>query len=62
MEVKYYGKDITVGHRDGAYFEVEIDNEQSTTGKDYTAYWLTDSKGNRAPESVYIELEKGMLK
>ena len=60
MKVKYYGRDLTGGHRDGACFEVETDNEQSPTGKNYTTYWLTDSEGNRAPESVYIELERGI--
>ena len=57
MKVKYHTRDYTVGHRDGAYFEVEKDDPKSSNGKSFTAYWLTDSEGNRAPEEVYHTLE-----
>lgn len=57
MKVRYYGRDTTPGHRDGAYFEVENNDPKSSTGKSFTAYWLTDTEGNRAPESVYAALE-----
>ena len=58
VNVKYYKRDCVVGFRDGAYFESEEDSKESETGKEYTAYWLVDCEGNRAPENIYIELMK----
>lgn len=56
MKITYYGESDIVGHGDWAYFEVEKDSKETVTGKEYVVYWLTDTKGNRAPESVYREL------
>ena len=60
MKVTYYERDLTVGHRDGAYFNVSESVSQGDDKDDNTAYWLTDHKGNRAPEVVYIELDKAL--
>jgi len=56
LKVRYHGRDSTVGHRDGAYFETEVNSKKSSTGKEFTAYWLVDHEGNRAPECVYVAL------
>jgi hypothetical protein len=60
MKVTYYERDLTVGHRDGAYFNVSESVSHGDDKDDNTAYWLTDHKGNRAPEVVYIELDKAL--
>jgi len=60
MKVTYYERDLTVGHRDGAYFNASESVKHGDDKDNNTAYWLTDHKGNRAPEGVYVELSKSL--
>ena len=51
---KYYGKDLTIGHRDDPFFEVEVNDDRSPTGKKYVAFRLVDIDGGKLmPEEIH---------
>ena len=60
LKVKYHERTFDIGFRDGAYFQARDESKKTRPGTGYTAYWLTDHEGNRAPESVYVALVDGL--
>lgn len=63
MSIKYYGRDLTAGHRDDPYFEAEVDDESSPTGKKYVAFRLICMDGGRVmPEAIHDHIAGCIIK
>ena len=62
MGIKYFGRDLTVGHKDEAYFEAEVDDKASPTGKKYVAFRLVEiGTGRVMPESIHEHVAKNII-
>ena len=54
MNIKYYSKDIIVGLKDEPYFEIEIDDEDSPTGKKFVPFRLVSIDDQKVmPEFIH---------
>ena len=61
MNIKYYGRDTTVGHRDSAYFELQVHDENSPTGNKYVVFRLLNLEGKEMSEEVCEYLAKNII-